>query len=41
MILGQRSQLWWDLPGRQSFEILCDIYGISERVMVRRLAEFD
>lgn len=27
-VFGQRTQLWWDLPARESFEILRDIYGV-------------
>jgi ABC-2 type transport system ATP-binding protein len=27
-VFGQRSQLWWDVPVRDSFELLKDIYDI-------------
>jgi len=30
VVFGQRSQLWWDLPVRDSFELLRDIYRINE-----------
>ena len=30
VVFGQRSQLWWDLPVRDSFALLRDIYRISE-----------
>ncbi|MFJ7333690.1 ATP-binding cassette domain-containing protein [Streptomyces sp. NPDC101116] len=40
-VFGQRSQLWWDLPVRDSFAILRDIYGVSQADHRRRLAEFD
>lgn len=30
VVFGQRTQLWWDLPVIESFELLRDIYGISE-----------
>lgn len=30
VVFGQRSQLWWDLPVRDSFELLRDIYRIKE-----------
>ncbi len=31
VVFGQRSQLWWALPLVESFRILKDIYGISDR----------
>lgn len=30
VVFGQRSQLWWDVPVIDSFELLKDIYRISE-----------
>jgi len=27
-VFGQRTQLWWDLPVRESFELLRDIYRV-------------
>ena len=30
VVFGQRSQLWWDVPVIDSFELLKDIYSISE-----------
>ena len=30
VVFGQRSQLWWDLPVRDSFLLLRDIYRVSE-----------
>ena len=29
VVFGQRSQLWWDLPVIDSFELLRDIYQLS------------
>lgn len=29
VVFGQRTQLWWDLPVIESFELLRDIYGVS------------
>lgn len=29
MVFGQRSQLWWDIPVIDSFELLKDIYSIK------------
>ncbi len=40
-VFGQRTQLWWDLPVRESFAILRDIYGIGEPEHRARLEEFD
>ena len=30
VVFGQRSQLWWDVPVLDSFELLKDIYSISQ-----------
>ena len=30
VVFGQRTQLWWDVPVIDSFELLKDIYSISE-----------
>lgn len=32
VVFGQRSQLWWDVPVIDSFELLRDIYSIPEKV---------
>jgi ABC-2 type transport system ATP-binding protein len=40
-VFGQRSQLWWDLPARESFTVLRDIYGVDPAEHARRLREFD
>ncbi|TAK98157.1 MAG: ATP-binding cassette domain-containing protein [Verrucomicrobia bacterium] len=29
LVLGQKNQLWWDLPARESLELNAKIYGIS------------
>src|SRR5688572_4852033 len=29
LLLGQKNQLWWDLPARESLELNARIYGIS------------
>jgi len=31
VVFGQRTQLWWDLPVIESFELLRDIYGVGAR----------
>lgn len=40
-VFGQRTQLWWDLPARESFRILRDIYGVGADRYERRLRELD
>ncbi len=30
LLLGQKNQLWWDLPARESLELNARIYGIPE-----------
>lgn len=32
VVFGQRSQLWWDVPVADSFELLRDIYKIPEKM---------
>ena len=39
VVFGQRSQLWWDVPVSDSFELLRDIYGVAEGNYRRRLSE--
>ncbi|MEU9309143.1 ATP-binding cassette domain-containing protein [Streptomyces sp. NPDC048256] len=40
-VFGQRTQLWWDLPVRESFAILRDIYEVPKAEHAVRLKEFD
>jgi ABC-2 type transport system ATP-binding protein len=40
-VFGQRTQLWWDLPVRESFSILRDIYDVPAAEHRARLAQFD
>jgi ABC-2 type transport system ATP-binding protein len=35
-VMGQRNQLWWDLPPMDSYELLIDIYEV-ERSSTRRM----
>lgn len=37
VVFGQRSQLWWDLPLRESFELLRHIYRVSAADYRQRL----
>lgn len=39
VVFGQRSQLWWDVPVNDSFELLRDIYNISAADYSKRLSE--
>src|SRR3954452_739314 len=38
VVFGQRSQLWWDLPLRESFELLRHIYRVPTDLYETRLA---
>ena len=35
VVFGQRTQLWWDLPVVDGFELLRDIYRVDQREYVR------
>lgn len=37
VVMGQRSQLWWDLPARETFSINKAIYGVPEKNYNERL----
>ena len=39
VVFGQRSQLWWDVPVLDSFELIRDIYQIDMPVYRRNLDE--
>ena len=39
VVFGQRSQLWWDVPVIDSFELLKDIYSISNSTYNNNLEE--
>ena len=30
VVFGQRSQLWWDIPSEDTFDLLKDVYGIDD-----------
>jgi ABC-2 type transport system ATP-binding protein len=36
VVFGQRSQLWWDLPLRESFAILCAIHRLDDKAARKR-----
>jgi ABC-2 type transport system ATP-binding protein len=37
LVMGQRSQLWWDIPAIDSFRLLKEIYAIDRHDFERRL----
>lgn len=39
LLLGQKNQLWWDLPARESLELNAKIYGIPKERFERTVAE--
>ncbi len=39
LLLGQKNQLWWDLPARESLELNAKIYGIPKATLDRTVAE--
>lgn len=40
VVFGQRTQLWWDLPVRESFSLLKDIYEIPDTVFRKNMDRF-
>jgi len=39
LLLGQKNQLWWDLPARESLELNAKIYGIARASFEKIVAE--
>ena len=39
LVLGQKNQLWWDLPARESLELNAKIYGIPDDQFNRTVDE--
>ncbi|RYG65385.1 ATP-binding cassette domain-containing protein, partial [bacterium] len=39
LVLGQKNQLWWDLPAYDSFDLNREIYGVSKADFDTKLAE--
>ncbi len=39
VVFGQRTQLWWDLPVRESFELLGEMYRVPKDRLRRTLTE--
>ncbi|QKQ98495.1 ATP-binding cassette domain-containing protein [Candidatus Nanohaloarchaea archaeon] len=41
VVFGQKTQLWWDLPVKESFKLLKEIYEVSDEDYEARIEEFD
>lgn len=39
LVMGQKSQLWWDIPAIDSFNLLATYYELDQKVYHRRLSE--
>src|SRR5881394_2165740 len=39
LLLGQKNQLWWDLPAHESLELNAKIYGIPDDVLNKTVDE--
>jgi ABC-2 type transport system ATP-binding protein len=39
LVMGQRSQLWWDIPAIDSFRLLKEIYRVDAALFDKRVAE--
>jgi len=39
LLLGQKNQLWWDLPARETFDLNGRIYGLSPEAMERTITD--
>jgi ABC-2 type transport system ATP-binding protein len=39
LVLGQKNQLWWDLPARESLELNAKIYGIPKDIFEKTVGE--
>ena len=39
LVLGQKNQLWWDLPARESLELNARIYGIEHSLFLKKVDE--
>jgi ABC-2 type transport system ATP-binding protein len=41
VVFGQRTQLWWDLPAKNSFELLKRMYRVSDEDYNSRMSRFN
>lgn len=37
LLLGQKNQLWWDIPARDSFHLLITIYDLNKTTTLKRV----
>lgn len=40
VVSGQRTQLWWDLPLGETYTVLKEVYEVSDRDFLERMAFF-
>jgi len=40
VVFGQRTQLWWDLPVEESFDLLKEIYRIDDKIYRQKMEMF-
>ncbi len=40
LVMGQKSQLWWDLPAIDSFKLLGEIYAVPKTLLAERVERF-
>ena len=41
VVFGQKTQLWWDLPVKESFRLLKEIYEVEDEAYDERIEEFN
>ena len=41
VVFGQKTQLWWDLPVKESFKLLKEIYEVENEAYDERIDEFN
>lgn len=41
VVFGQKTQLWWDLPVKESFKLLKEIYEVNDENYEERIEEFN
>lgn len=41
VVFGQKTQLWWDLPVRESFALLRDIYEVPQEQYEKRMERYN
>lgn len=39
VVFGQRSQLWWDIPAEDTFDLLCEMYKLDKKEYQRTKEE--